>query len=289
MRKLKPYFLLAPYLILGAIFLIGILNAFIQSIGYIPSLGLHEITLKYYKEMFQKPYMVESIKLSLFIAFTSTFFAVFFGVIISWSLIIMSKINSTFKKINYLIIKIPILIPHTVVALFIVMIISQNGLMARVLFHLGFLENKDSFPMLLYTNNTGIILAYLWKEIPFVAYFVFSLMSSISNNLGEAASNLGCSKIKAFLYVTLPLSLPVISKALLIIFAFSFGSYELPFLLGGTLPKALPVQAYIEYTATDLAHRPYAMAMNGIILIIAFILILIYWLCIRIQKNRGIS
>lgn len=289
MRKLKPYFLLAPYLILGAVFLIGVLNAFVQSVGYVPALGLNEITLKYYKELFQKSYMLDSIKLSLFIAFTSTFFAGFFGILISWIFVMLSETNLLFKKITFSIIRIPLLIPHTVVALFVVMLISQNGLIARILFQLGLLENKESFPMLLYTNNTGIILAYLWKEIPFVAYFIYSLMSSISHTLGEAANNLGCSKVRSFFYVTLPLSMPVITKALLIIFAFSFGAYELPFLLGGTLPKALPVQAYIEYTATDLAHRPYAMAMNGIILIIALILLLIYWLCIKVQKNRGIS
>ena len=59
--------------------------------------------------------------------------------------------------------------------------------------------------------------------------------------------------------------MPAIKKAFLIILAFSFGAYELPFLLGPTLPKALPVQAYIEYLSPDLLNRPYAMALNGLI------------------------
>ena len=166
------------------------------------------------------------------------------------------------------VIRLPIPIPHAIVALFVIMFFSQNGLLARILFALNLLEGQESFPALLYSsNNVGIIIAYLWKEIPFVAYFVLALMASINTTLGEAAENLGASPVKAFFYVTLPLCMPAISKAFLIIFAFSFGAYELPFLLGATLPKALPVQAYLEYTHPDLLHRPYAMALNGVMLL----------------------
>ena len=68
--------------------------------------------------------------------------------------------------------------------------------------------------------------------------------------------------------VTLPLCKPAILNSGLIIFCYSFGAYELPLLLGSTLPKALPVQTYIEYTHPDLTHRPYAMALNMIMLLI---------------------
>ena len=99
-----------------------------------------------------------------------------------------------------------------------------------------------SFPSCSTPGYGGTILAYLWKEIPFVAYFVLAFMSSISDTLGEAAENLGASPLRSFFQVTLPLSVPVIARAFLIIFIFAFGGYELPLLLGVTLPKALPVQ-----------------------------------------------
>jgi putative spermidine/putrescine transport system permease protein len=180
------------------------------------------------------------------------------------------------------VVKIPILVPHTIVALFIIMFFSQNGLLARILFHMGLITAQDNFPMILYnTNNIGIILAYLWKEIPFVAYFVLALMASINSTLGEAAENLGASSIKSFIHITLPLCMPAVNKALLIIFAFSFGAYELPFLLGATIPKALSVQAYVEYINPDLRHRAYAMAMNGVMLLITLAISGIYYLISR--------
>ena len=112
-------------------------------------------------------------------------------------------------------------------------------------------------------------------------------MASINKTLGEAAENLGASRLKTFFHITLPLSMTAIRKAFLIILTFSFGAYDLPFLLGATLPKALPVQAHIEYLNTDLLYRPYAMAMNGLILIITWTMAGLYYLMTRKRSVKG--
>ena len=121
-----------------------------------------------------------------------------------------------------------------------------------------------------------------------MAYFVLAFMSSISETLGEAAENLGASPWRSFFHVTLPLSVPVIARAFLIIFVFAFGGYELPLLLGVTLPKALPVQAYLAYMNPELKLRPLAMAMNGVILVLSLGMAGLYWLLIR-RLNRKLG
>ena len=186
-------------------------------------------------------------------------------------------------------IRLPMLVPHAVVAVFVVQILGQTGLIARVGYALGLLEDYTQFPQLLYTPGYfGAIFAYLWKEIPFVAYFVLAFMSSISDTLGEAAENLGASPVRSFFEVTLPLSLRVISKAFLIIFIFAFGGYELPLLLGSTLPKALSVQTYLAYMSPDLLQRPLAMAMNGTMLLLSGAMALLYAAAV-IGLNRKIG
>ena len=185
--------------------------------------------------------------------------------------------------------RLPILVPHAVVAVFVIQILGQTGLIARLGHALGLLEDYAQFPQLLYTPSyLGTILAYLWKEIPFVAYFVLAFMSSISDTLGEAAENLGASPLRSFFEVTLPLSIPVISRAFLIIFIFAFGGYELPLLLGSTLPKALSVQTYLAYTSPDLLQRPLAMAMNGVVLLLSVGMALLYSLIVgRLSRRIG--
>ena len=65
-------------------------------------------------------------------------------------------------------------------------IFSQNGLLARMGYALGLLQEQQQFPMLIYdTKGVGVILAYLWKEIPFIIYFVIALMAISMRNWGK--------------------------------------------------------------------------------------------------------
>jgi len=273
-----------PIVLLGVLFMFGVTNGIVQSFGYIPSFNLTNITLDYYIEMLNSPTFLESLKVSLQISIISSVLAVILGTILTAALVHTDHTEGKALQV----IKLAILIPHTIVALFSISILSQNGLLARLLCNLGLISAQGDFPLLLYTkNNFGIILGYMWKEIPFVAYFSLALMSSVNSTLGEASENLGASKLKTFFHITLPLSMPAIRKAFLIILMFSFGAYDLPFLLGATVPKALPVQAHIEYIHPDLRHRPYAMAMNGLILSITWTMAGIYYLITKKNKTKG--
>ena len=74
-KKMTPYILLVPQLILGVVFIIGLGTGIIQSLGVIPAFGLTEPTLKYYKEVLTRPDLLQSLKYSMYIAFMSAFLA----------------------------------------------------------------------------------------------------------------------------------------------------------------------------------------------------------------------
>lgn len=284
MNKKTPYILIMPIVLLGVLFIFGLVNGIIQSFGYIPAFDLNNFTLDYYIEILNDPNFLESLKVSLRISIISSILAIVLGTILTSALIYTGHTEGKVLQI----IKLAILIPHTIVALFSISLLSQNGLVARLLYNLGLINAQGDFPLLLYAENSfGIIIGYLWKEIPFVAYFSLALMNSINKTLGEASENLGASRLKSFFYITLPLSMPAISKAFLIILTFSFGAYDLPFLLGATMPKALPVQAHIEYMHPDLRHRPYAMAMNGLILGVTWAMAGIYYFIKKKKRIKG--
>jgi putative spermidine/putrescine transport system permease protein len=201
--------------------------------------------------------------------------------------VLLIRLKKTKGKVMR-IVQLPIIVPHIVVALFVVNIFSQNGILARICAMLGLITEQQQFPMLIYdVRGVGVIFAYLWKETPFIVYFVLALMANISGRLGEAAVNLGATSRQAFLKVTLPLSMNTILSGFLIIFVFALGAYELPMVLGATLPKALPIQAYIKYSSPDLRDRPYAMALNGIVVVISLIAAVVYYLLIR-RSSRNL-
>lgn len=256
--------LLLPLAAVTAIVISACVNVMLQSLGHIPAFGLTGITLKYYKEVFSRAEFLSSVWVSVRIAIVSALLSAALGTLLCAALV-RRRGNGALYLVRF-----PILVPHTVVALFVMTMFSQTGIAARLAFAAGGIADYTEFPQLLFTPGFGgAIAAYLWKEIPFVAYYTLSLMSSVSDTLGEAAENLGASPLRSFFSVTLPLSLPATAKATLIIFIYAFGGYELPTLLGATLPKALPVQAYITYYSPDLTQRPLAMAMFGVILLLS--------------------
>ena len=274
-EKTAIVLLLAPFGLLMAVVAAAVGNVLVQSVGYIPAFGLTKPTLDYYVQVFARGDFLSAVWVSLRIALFSSVLSCILGVLVSMALI---RCGKTRGGLLYAI-RAPILVPHAVVAVFIIQLLSQNGLLARVGFALG----------LLYTPGYwGTILAYLWKEIPFVAYFVLAFMGSISATLGEAAENLGASAFRSFWEITLPMSIPVIARAFLIIFIFAFGGYELPLLLGATLPKALSVQTYLAYTSPDLLQRPLAMAMNAVMLLLSSLLALIFGsMVFRLNRRMG--
>ena len=284
-KRMTIFLLLLPLLIVTGIVLVSVWNVLVQSLGYIPAFGLTTPTFQYYIQVFTRDDFLSAVWVSLRIALWSAVIATGLGVLLSMALI---KCRKTTGGMLYAV-RLPILVPHAVVAVFVIQILSQTGLVVRVGYALGLLEDYNAFPQLLYTPGYwGTILAYLWKETPFVAYFVLAFMSGISDTLGEAAENLGASPLRSFWEVTLPLSIPVISRAFLIIFIFAFGGYELPLLLGSTLPKALTVQTHLVYMSPDLLQRPLAMAMNGVVLLLSAGMSLLYSLVIyRLNRKIG--
>lgn len=285
MTKLKPYILIFPLLfIFISIFLFGILNALAQSFGYFPQLNLNSFTLKYYAEIFKSPSFISSLIYSLKISFISSFLSVLIGVLMAYCL----WRNKSGSKIQNLIYKLPVVVPHTVSALLIFNLLSQTGVLSRFLYSLNIISSYQDFPILIFdSNGYGVILAYLWKGLPYAAMVTLSVFSKIPDNLGFVAKNLGATNFKTFVHIILPLILPSIASSFIILFSFSFGAFEIPYLLGASTPKALPVQAFIEFSNPDLLNRPYAMVINMILSVFSILMVVLYNLSFKKSKLLG--
>ncbi|AKC61837.1 ABC transporter permease [Clostridium sporogenes] len=284
---MKPYILLLPVTIIIVYILgVGIINSLGQSLGYFPTVGLNEITLKYYKEVLISKEFIESLKFSLFTCTISSLIAEFIGVILAY-IIFLNKKRSKILDVIY---KIPIIIPHTVAVLLIINMLSQNGILARILYNLGLISSRNVFPALIMDRlGIGIVITYAWKEIPFIILVIYAVLTNIDEKMWHLSRTLGASRIQTFLKVIFPILMPSILSSFIIIFAFSFGAFEVPYLLGPTTPKLLPVKAYIEYSSPDLTNRPYAMVINTILIVISTFLIVLYKKSLDIFKKRNLN
>jgi putative spermidine/putrescine transport system permease protein len=269
-----------PLLIIGTLFFGGILYGFLQSLGYQPAIGKFDLNFDaYYNVMFSERYAKlfwSGLALNLWVSFVSTFLA---AVLALWGAL---SIRKTFfaKKICNFIFSLNLPMPHLVVAVGMIFVFSQSGLLARFFTQIGFIASPSEFPILVKDKyGFGIILAYIWKEAAFFFIILMSVLQSLGENFEELAQSLGANKWQRFRYVILPLVMPNLFSASIIVFAFSFGAYEVPAILGVNYPQMLPVMALDFFLNPDLNARSEGMALSMIIAMIVMILVVIYfWL-----------
>ena len=277
-----------PLLIIITLFFGGILYGLLQSLGYQPAIGKYDINFSaYYNVLFSERYarmFWTGLGLNLWVSFASTFLAAVFALFAALA------IRKTFfaKTICNFIYSLNLPMPHLVVAVGMIFVFSQSGLLARFASQLGFINSPGEFPVLVRDKyGFGIILAYIWKEAAFFFIILISVLQSLGENFEELAQSLGANKWQRFRYVILPLVMPNLFSASIIVFAFSFGAYEVPALLGVIYPQMLPVMAFEFFLNPDLNARSEGMALSIIIALIVMILVIIYfWLTqAKIRKD----
>lgn len=260
-------------LLFFGIFASGLVLGLVQSLGYFPALNLNTFTFEYYEAVFKDPQWGRGLLFSLYTAFTSAFLSTCLGLLLAMALLRMGS-KTLIEGILY---RLPIMVPHTVAAFLVMTLLGQSGILSRVAWYLGLIQEMHQFPILVLDDRgLGVLIAYVWKGIPFVTLVIYGVLNGVEQRFVKVSKNLGASSLKTFRYVVFPMIAPNLLTAFLILFAFSFGAFEVPYLLGPTSNRALPVLAYVNYLNPDLSQRPYAMAMNMIIALFGLILVWLY-------------
>lgn len=273
-ERLQIWLLLTPALIV-IIFLFfgGLVMGLGRSLNYMPIIGLNEPNLDAYRSIFSDTGFIQSFVLTFHIAFTSTLIASILAV--AAALLLRPAFRG--KRIVTFMFQLNLTIPHLVGAIGILYLFSQSGFIARMASAINLIDRPNEFPAMVFDRYAiGIILQYVWKEIPFIGVIVLAILQSVGEDYEAVAQSLGANRWQRFRHVTLPLVMPGVLSASVIVFAFTFGAFEIPFLLGQTHPAALPVLAYRSYTNVDLAARPQAMAMAMVIALLSTLMIIAY-------------
>jgi putative spermidine/putrescine transport system permease protein len=265
--------LLPALLVIGILFFGGLVIGVMRSFNYMPVIGLTTPNLDAYAAVFADPEFYWSFLLTFHIAFTST---VISAVIAIAAALLLRRSFVGRGLINFLF-QLNLTVPHLVGAIGILYLFSQSGTFARLAAEMGLISKPGDFPAMIFDPYAiGIILQYIWKEVPFIGVIVLANMQSIGQDYEAVARSLGASRWQAFRHVLLPLIFPGVLSASVMVFAFTFGAYEIPAVLGANYPATLPVLAYRSYTDVDLAARPEAMAMAVVIAILSAVMIAIY-------------
>ncbi len=272
--RLKIAMLLAPALaMIGLLFFGGLAIGILRSLGYLSVSGVSEPGFGAYRAVLSDPRFFRSFLLTLHIALTSTVLSA--GIALCAALLLRQTFAG--RRLIGFLFQLNLTIPHLVGAIGILYLFSQSGSFARLAFQANLIARPGEFPALVYDPwAIGIILQYVWKEVPFIGVVLLASMQTPETDHEAVARTLGATRWQTFRHVLLPQVRPGLLAASVIVFAFTFGAYEIPALLGPSHPPTLPVLAYRSYAGVDLAGRPQAMAMGVIIALLSCALIALF-------------
>ncbi|WP_291636336.1 ABC transporter permease [Clostridium sp.] len=281
-KRITPYVLLSPILILY-IFLIGggLIETVKESMGYIPVLGFNTFNLDSYKEIFGQNSFLKDMLYSVYIAVMATILSTFLGIIIAYCFV--TSRNSLIKGIVKKILQMGLIIPYLYVVFLAMLMLSQTGLISRLMYNIGVLKDLKSFPELVFDRRgLGIIWVYVFKGTPFIALLVLNVMSKISSTYEDVAKSLNASGLTILRKIYIPLSSGAIIWTSCIVFAYALGSFEVPYLLGSISPVSLSSKLYSLFINPNLSAIPKGMAMNVILIILGGIIIGVYAMLLKI-------
>jgi len=241
--------------------------ALLTSLG-MGTIGTNEgFTLRHYADLFSDSVYRDGIQYSLYISVAPTLAS------LAVALPLAVVLQATFpgKKLFLTLYKVPLVVPGIVAAFIVMILFDRGGEMSRILKPVGL-----SLPKLVRDEwSLGVIIALAWKSIPFMTLIIGGALASIPADLAAAARSLGANRQVVFWQIELPMALPGITAAVLLVFVGSTGAFAVPSLLGPIYPKPLSVWMYeAAYQQNDWGL---ATAMGIVMSAIACAVLLIYY------------
>lgn len=226
-----------------------------------------------YKAVLCDPWFYRTFFFSVYIGAVSASASVLLGLLTAslfWCLPLKWQKAGTLYKVL-------LVMPHLSIAYFVMLFFSKTGIVSSFLFNTGMIENYEQFPVLVFDSyGIGIILSYILKGTPFAVLMVSALLKNLDKGFLDTAGMLGAGKVRIFLEIIVPSVKPAAEASFLILFLYSFGAFDIPFLIGSSRPDMVSVSVYSLYFRRDLVNRPQAMAVLSIMLLFSIFFIYLY-------------
>lgn len=206
-------------------------------------------TLANYVEAFNDPLYMQLLRRSLLIAAAVTVVTVVLAFPVAY--FVSFHVAPSRKSLWLFLITIPFWTSYLIRVFLWKVILGYNGVLNSGLTGLGLIDEPLS--VILYNANAVVItLAHAFA--PFAILPIFVALEKIDRSLLEASMDLGETRATTFLRVTLPLAMPGVVAAVLIVFIPTIGDYVTPRLVGG--PDGLMIANMIQTQFLKLNNAP---------------------------------
>ncbi|MDJ0387987.1 ABC transporter permease [Roseomonas sp. E05] len=255
-RELGWWGLILPaFLLMTLVYLVPIGQVLVISVTE-PRLGLGN-----YERLWTSGSVQRVILTTLRIGGLTTLIALLLGYALAYK-VAMSPPNR--RRWWLLAVLVPLWISVLVRAFAWVTLLRREGLVNEALLAGGLIDT----PLRMVWNEFGIVVGMVHYMVPYAVLPMLASMGEVDPRLLAAARGLGAGRTESFLRVFLPLSLPGVIAAGVLVFIFSLGFYITPALLGGG--RTLMAAEWIKLQITDLLRWGLG-AMLATVLVVAIL------------------
>ena len=149
-----------------------------------------------------------------------------------------------------------------------ILLLGRNGLITNTL------KNLTGFNVPSIYGFGGILLVLCMQLYPLVFLYVSGALRNIDNSLLEASENMGCTGTKRFFKIIIPLCIPTILAAALMVFMRAFADFGTPLFIGEGY-RTFPVEIYNQFMNETGSDKNFASAVSIIAIIITSLIFLL--------------
>ncbi len=259
----------AVFLICIAPTIPGVVGVLLSALSYVPPLGLRELSLEGFYDVFRWNGVKQSVTLTIFTSLSSSYLACF----ITFA-ILQAGWNTKYRKWIEKSLSPLLAIPHVAFAIGFAFLFSSTGMLARVIEPLSE-ESRFSF-LVNDPYGIGLTVALALKEVPFLLLMSLAVISQLQlDHAYKAATSLGYSNAQFWWKCVLPQWLTRIRFPLLAVIAYSTSVVDMSLILGPTNPPTFAVLVWQWFSEPDLTLFPRAAAGAVLLFLICLTLILV--------------
>ncbi|WP_455157157.1 ABC transporter permease [Treponema socranskii] len=229
-------------------------------------------TLGYFKQFFSDPYYFITLFNSFKISICVTIICLIIGVPLAY---LYNVYEIKGRQLLQILIVLTSMSAPFIGAYSWILLLGRSGLITK------FLKSAFNIVMPNIYGFKGILLVLSTKLFSLVFLYVSGALKNVDNSLLEASANMGRTGWRRFLTIVLPLCMPSILAAALMVFMRSLADFGTPLLIGEGY-RTFPVEIYNQYVGETSINHSFAAAIS----VIAIVITLIVFLFQKYLSNR---
>lgn len=224
-----------------------------------------QVSLGNFVTFFSKDYYVETLFNSFKVSVVATLLSLIVGTVLAYA---FAMYRFKGKKYLQILIIIASMSAPFVGAYSWILLLGRNGVITK------WLATTFGFPKIDIYGFLGIVLVFTLQLFPLVFLYVSGALKSMDNSLLEAAESMGVTGTQKLTKIVLPLLVPTLLAAALLVFMRAFSDFGTPMLIGEGY-RTFPVLVYSQFISEVGGNSAFASALAIIAITIALIIFLI--------------